>query len=131
MDNFDYSREQLVALYQLGRLYYRMGYYAPAERIFHGILAMNEEETAARIGLGLIKLERGAFKDSAEHFRKALENSHFKLQSKIGLATTFIAEGEEVRARSLLEEIDQQIDDLEKLDPGLRKLLDVLFRCCE
>lgn len=130
MPDFTYANEQLTALYELGRLYYQLGYYAPAEKIFHGLVAVDNKQTAAKVGLGLIKLERGAFEEAASHFRQALDEGHYKLQAKLGMLTAFVAQDEILRARSLLEEIDNEVANQESLDPDLRKLIRALFKRC-
>ncbi len=35
-----YSQTELNSIYELGRLYYEMGYFAPAERLFTGLSAV-------------------------------------------------------------------------------------------
>lgn len=131
MINSIYSSEHLSALYELGRLYYQLGYYAPAEKIFNGLLTIDSDnETAANIGLGLIKLERGAYEEATSYFRFALEGGNYKLQAKLGMLATFVAKAEILRARSLLEEVDSEVANQDTLDPDLGKLLKAFFRCC-
>ena len=88
-----YSPEELTAIYELGRLYYEMGYFTPAERIFSGLSAVDENQTCAQLGLGLIKLERGAYQDAITQLRLALQQPLGEVQAKIALAAAFIASG--------------------------------------
>lgn len=131
MNNPSYSTEQLTAIYELGRLYYQLGYYAPAEKVFNGLLAIDSgKQTAANIGLGLVKLERGAYEEATSYFREALEKGGHKLQAKLGMLATFIAKREILRARTLLEEIDNEVANQGALDPELQTLIQAFFKCC-
>lgn len=129
----NYSEKELVALYELGRLYYEMGYFAPAERVFAGLVVIDGGYTPARIGLGLIKLERGLFSDAMNHFRIALQNeSQFKLSAYLGLCSAFVAGGEFDRARSLLSQLERDKPMQESFIPEYRTIRDALhIRCSE
>ncbi len=110
----EYSDEQLKAIYELGRMYYEMGYFAPAERIFAGLIGVDNGRTPARLGLALVKLERGALQEAAQHFRAALQNTGIAMQTKLGLAAAFVAAGELNRARSILGEVSKEAANLGK-----------------
>ena len=60
----DYTKEMLSAAYELGRLYFESGYFVPAERIFSGLAAVDRGLTPSRVGLGLIRLEKGQFQEA-------------------------------------------------------------------
>lgn len=121
-----YSPEQLVALYELGRMYYEMGYLTPAERIFNGLAAIDEHSTPARLGLGLLKLERGMHAEAASHFRSLLQSDQYALQAKIGLCFSFLRAGEQTRARSVLTEIVKTSSVLQQQDPEIISLFNAL-----
>ena len=97
----EYTSEELTSIYELGRLYFEMGYFAPAERIFSGLAAVDDDRTPSRLGLGLVKLERGLYQEAAVHFRAALQSNTYTLQSKLGMCAAFVAVGEVSRARSI------------------------------
>jgi tetratricopeptide (TPR) repeat protein len=105
-----YSQIELNSIYELGRLYYEMGYFAPAERLFSGLAAVDEGKTPARVGLGLVKLERGLVTEAASHFRLALQSSQFSVSARFGLCCAFIAGGEFERARSLLVQLERDVN---------------------
>ena len=118
-----YSTDELVSIYELGRLYYEMGYLVPAERIFAGLAAVDGNQTAARIGLGLLKMERGLFQDATNQFRAALQAGVFPLQAKLGLVIAFLGLQELPRARSLLSELSKEITDVPTDVAHLAKVL--------
>jgi len=92
-------------MYALGRLYFETGFFAPAERIFNGLVAVGSSETPSRLGLALLKLELGLFNEAATLFRQCLENHENEVRAKIGLSSCFIASGDTARAESLLKEV--------------------------
>ncbi len=94
--------------YELGRLYYEMGYMAAAERIFGGLARTDAGTTPSRIGLGLIKLEGGLHGEAAQFFRVSLEYGNYVLQARLGLCCCFLASGENNRAYSMLEQISKE-----------------------
>ena len=104
----EYSREMLAALYELGRLYFESGYFLPAERIFVGLSAIDRGMTPARVGLGLIRLEKGQSQEAIPHLRAGLQAGFYIPESKVGLALSFISLGEKQRAYSLLLELARE-----------------------
>ncbi|MCC6220315.1 MAG: hypothetical protein IT291_03630 [Deltaproteobacteria bacterium] len=126
-----YSDEDVFAIYELGRLYYEMGYFTPAERIFSGLSTVDDNRTPARLAVGLIKLERGLFKDSIKYFRAAIEESHYTLPAKLALCAAFIAEKEMSRAKTMLIEIAPQLEQLPSRLAGMRILWEALVLRCE
>ena len=126
-----YSSEELIAIYELGRLYFEMGYFAPAERIFSGLLSIDPNMTPARLGLGLLKLELGLYQDATAHFRQALQNNVYEAQSKLGLCAAFLATGEKARAASLLAEVGKATDAGQPLDSETKRLFDAFVVRCQ
>jgi hypothetical protein len=109
-----------------------MGYFVPAERIFNGLIAVEESATPARVGLGLVKLERGLYQEATQHFRHALQHGSYSLQVKLGLVASFIASGERARARTILAEISKAGEINERLDPEIKRLFEAfVIRCSE
>lgn len=101
----EYSRDELAAIYELGRLYYEMGYLTAAERVFNGLSCVDNAQTPARVGIALVKLERGSYDDAVEQFRCALRTPAGELPAKVGLCATLVAMGNVPRAAELLQEI--------------------------
>ena len=127
-----YSNEELSSLYELGRLYFEMGYFAPAERVFNGLCAVGEGRTPARLGLGLVKLERVLYQEATIQFRNALQLTSSSLQAKLGLCAAFIAIGEISRARTILAEIAKSAELNEQTDAEIRRLFEAfVIRCSE
>ncbi|OVE79675.1 hypothetical protein BVY02_02520 [bacterium J17] len=104
----DYPPEVLGGIYELGRLYYELGYYGPAERIFLGLSVVDRFSTPARLGLALVKLELGLFQESTVYFRAALQEGPQALHAKLGMCAAFIAMGEITRARSMLGQLARE-----------------------
>ena len=126
-----YGKEQLRAVYELGRMYFEMGFFVPAERIFAGLAAVDAGTTAARLGLGLLKLERGLFQESTVYFRAALQANTFPLEAKLGLVAAFIGLGEHPRARSLLGEVARDIQAQPNIDAEVRTLAEAFAERCQ
>ena len=103
-------------------MYYEMGYFTPAERIFNGLAVIDDGNIPVRIALGLLKLERNQYAEAAGHFRASLQSKNSLLEAKLGLCFSFLAAGEKSRVRSVLEEIAKTsvIDD--SVDPDVRAL---------
>jgi hypothetical protein len=126
----EYSNEELVAIFELGRLYFEMGYFAPAERIFAGLSVVDDERTPCRIGLGLVKLERGLFQEATTHFRQSLQIGKYPILAKLGLCAAFVAMKEMSRAQSILAEISNDPDHLRMIDPDQQRLFEALVLRC-
>lgn len=106
----EYSSEELSAIYELGRVYFEMGYFVPAERIFAGLAAVDAEQIPARLALGLIKLEQGLVNEAVVQFRLALEAGGYELETKLALGACFISAGETQRVQSILAEVGPRLD---------------------
>ena len=117
-----YTQEELIALYELGRMYFEMGYFAPAERIFNGLSEIDGGFTPARIGIGLVKLERGQHAEALNHFRAALQQGRFPLHAQLALTSSFIATGEVARAKSSLAQVAAEMEKSSTDFPELRAL---------
>ena len=116
--------------YELGRMYYEMGYMAPAERIFGGLANTDEGSTPSRIGLGIIKLEGGLYEEAAYYFRASLENGNFMLQARLGLCCCFLASRETSRAISTLQQINKEHESELVHNPAMTRLWESLYIRC-
>lgn len=126
-----YSGEELAAIYELGRLYFEMGYFPAAERIFSGLSAIDGGFTPARIGLGLLRIENGQYNDATTFFRGELPDGNYKIEAKLGMCAAFMALGEVPRARSLLGQIDKDFQAVKNLNPELQRLWQAFAIRCE
>lgn len=100
-----YTAEELSCIYELGRMYYEMGYSGAAERIFGGLAALDWMTLPTQLALGLLKCERGETDEATVHIKAELDQGSYQLESKLALSGVFIAGGEISRARSLLAQI--------------------------
>ena len=105
-----YSKQNLSAIFSLGRLYLEMGYYVPAEKIFSGLIAVDGGSTAAKLAMGVLKLEQGHPQEAGNYFRAALAEEVFSLQAKLGIAASFVSAKEIARALSMLQELAREVD---------------------
>lgn len=126
----EYSKELLLSAYELGRLYFESGYFVPAERIFTGLAAVDRGLTPARIGLGLIRLEKAQFQEAIVHLRAGLQGAVYVPEAKIALAFAFLGLGEVQRAHSLLLELAREPQLNERRE--LRALYEAaMLRCSD
>lgn len=126
----EYSREELVGIYELGRMYLEMGYFTPAERIFSGLVVVDQGQTPARLALGLVKLERGLYQESLLQLRSALQQNSFPVQAKLGLVAAFVATKELQRAKSMLNQIQKDHGPIAAMEHNLRALWEAFsIRC--
>ena len=116
----------LAAVYELGRLYFEMGYLVAAERIFQGLVAVEPEFAPAILGVAVTRVERGAHEEGGQFFRRVLTNPTYSLSAKVGLAAAFVRGRDYVRAMSLLQEIPVDTAVAEGLE-GFRAAL--ISRC--
>ncbi len=127
----EFSDQELFAIYELGKMYYEMGYFAPAERIFSGLVEVDGGITPARIGLGLVKLESGLYNESATFFRAELQDGSHSIEAKIGLSAAFVATNEISRARSILGQIEKDLREAPSaISPEVGKLWEALVIRC-
>ena len=127
----EYPKEFLTAIYELGCLFLEMGYFAPAEKIFSGLAAVDNNSTPAKQGLGVIKLEQGLPQESLVHFRAAIQNKSFQIEAKVGIIVSFMTTGEFARVRSMLKEVRDEAKD-EIISSTLERFLSALqLRCDE
>lgn len=120
-----YSIEMLGGIYELGRMYYETGFFAPAERIFAGLATVDNGATPAKLALGLVKLDLGLYNEASSLFRQCIEERSFDRSAKIALAVCFIAQSELKRAQSLLVEVAEV--SRKNLSYEERKLLEGLL----
>lgn len=120
-----YSNEALTGIFELGRMYYETGFFAPAERIFAGLVSVDNGFTPSKLGLGLVKLDLGLYNEASTLFRQCIEDRSFDRSAKIALAICFIAQGELKRAQSLLVEVAEV--SRKSLSYEERKLLEGLL----
>ena len=121
----NYSLGALIGIFELGRMYYETGFFAPAERIFTGLAVIDKSAMPSKLGLGLVKLELGLYNEASTFFRQCIEERAFDVSAKISLAVCFIAQGELKRAQSLLVEVAEV--SKKTLGYEERKLLDALL----
>lgn len=126
-----YSNDELFSIYELGRMYYEMGYFAAAERIFAGLVAVSDDFAEARLGLGLVKFECEQYDEAAGCFRSLVQEDKLALEAYLGLAAIFIAQGEATRARTLLLQLEKGVEGIDNLPPNARRLWQFYFRCSE
>lgn len=126
-----YSEEALCSVFELGRMYYEMGYSLPAERVFHGLAAVDRGLTPSRIGLGLVKLERSLFDEAAFYFRGALQEGNYSLEAKLGLCAAFIGSGDIARAKSLLLQLATELEKSPRSSTELRTLWEAFALRCD
>lgn len=126
----EYSREELIGIYELGRMYLEMGYFTPAERIFSGLVVVDQGQTPARLALGLVKLERGLYQESLLQLRGALQQSAHPIQTKLGLVAAFVATKELQRAKSMLSQIQKDHGPIASMETNLKALWEAFsIRC--
>lgn len=127
----EYSEQQQEAIYSLGKMYLEMGYYVPAERIFAGLAKIDQNlNTAANIGLGLIRLYKGQYQDSTGFFRVLLQSPKFSLYAKLGLCAAFLGLKEYPRAKLLLLEIQNEYRKRQFSNESIKRLIESFFICC-
>ena len=124
----EYSSEEVSAIYELGRVYFEIGYFVPAERIFTGLAVVDAAQIPARLGLGLIKLEQGLVNEAVVQFRLALEAGGYELETKLALGACFISSGETPRAQSILAEVGHRLDAGASVRDDLRNFYLALSR---
>ena len=126
----NYSNKELNSIYQLGILYYDMGFFAPAERVLQGLVAIDKEYSPAKLGLGLIKIEKGLFAEAAGLFREVIESGNFNLQAKLGLVFSFLGAKDISRAKSILNQVKSDHKEELEVNKNLGVLLQAaIFRC--
>lgn len=116
----------LQSAYELGRLYFEMGYLSASEKVFSGLILVDEGNTASRVGLGLIKLELGLVEEALRYFKDSLSQGSFVLQSKLGLVCCFLTLDEQSRALSLLEEISSEHAPELESSPSVKTFFEAL-----
>lgn len=127
-----YSRETLLALYELGRFLFEIGHFDEAAKIFNGLVRCDEFHTAARVGLGITKLQKGNFNEAVDPLRVAKEQGQFRLQASLALCVSFVASGDLERALLLLKEMSGEMKTKSLVEPGHIKLYEALVaRCSE
>jgi len=126
-----YPPELLSSIYELGRMYFEMGYFAPAEKIFQGLVAVDKGSTPSRVGLGLVKIERGRYQEATMNFRSSIQSGYYELQAKMGMVFSFIAQGELSRAMSMLTQIDGEHREEIMRDEGVRTLFEAAYIRCK
>ena len=131
MASTEYSAEELSAIYELGRLYYEMGYLPSAERIFNGICAVSNSFPCARLALGLIKIERGLSEEAVRDIRLAMPYPQCEIEAKVALCASFIAGGERQRAQSLIRELRRSFDTSPISNGEVSRLFEALEISCQ
>ena len=127
----EYGTELVLGLYNLGRMYYELGYRGLAHRVFEGLVRIDRRaESPAKIGVAALYLEQQDYKEALVQFRDVIENSAFALEGKLGLCAVFVAQGELERGKQLLLSIQGEIDAVQN-QPKLISLWEALLVRCE
>ncbi len=127
----EYSEDQLLSIYTLGKMYLEMGYFVPAERVFSGLVKIDKNfDTPANVGLGLLRLYKGQHQESTAFFRLLLQSPKFSLFAKLGLAAAFLGLKEFSRARLLLLEVQSEYKKRQINDTQIKSLIDAFYICC-
>lgn len=127
-----YPGEVTLAIYELGRLYFEMGYSAAAERIFSGLAAAAPGKTPALVGLGLLRLEQGRTEDAVALLGRELESGDFQVEAKMALAAACIARGDMGKAKSILVPLAGDLESLKgSISPAVRDLWEAMALRCD
>ncbi len=127
----DYSADELLGIYALGRLYFEMGYFDAATRVLSGLTVIDRGVTPAHLALGLIKLEQGQLEEASAVFRALLQSNRYIFEARFALAISCVAQGDLTRAKSLLQQVEKELRQLNgSSDPEQRKLLDAFLTRC-
>ncbi|MCB0358047.1 MAG: hypothetical protein KDD44_00370 [Bdellovibrionales bacterium] len=122
-----YSDELLTGIFELGRMYYEMGYTLPAERIFRGLIAVDRGgRTPAALGLALLMLERGQYADSAMLFQQAAERGIEPIRAELGACAALLADGHSAEAKRLLVQVGRSIEERPAEGDDLRRFWEAL-----
>lgn len=122
----DYSEDLLKSICELGRLYLEMGFFVPAERIFNGLIVIEPGLSCARLGLAIVKLERGLYAEASSQFRLAMQSEQFQIYSKLGLCCCYLAQKDLKRASSILQETRGDITSKAQGEVELMRLYNAL-----
>lgn len=122
----NYNEYEIGSIYELGRMYFEMGFFAAAERVFSGLAAIDDGKSPARLGLGLVKLERGLYQEAVQHLRDSLQSNQYSVQTKVALSFAFLGLGELSRARSILSQMIKEIGPQTAVESEVRTLWEAL-----
>ncbi|MCB0345637.1 MAG: tetratricopeptide repeat protein [Bdellovibrionales bacterium] len=127
-----YSSEVVAGIYELGRMYFDMGYSGPAERIFTGLASSAPGQTPALVGLGLLRLEQGRVEDAVALLGRELETGNFHVEAKMGLAAACLARGDMAKAKSILVPLAADLEGLRgAISPAVRDLWEAMALRCD
>lgn len=110
-----FTADELVGVYELGRLYYETGFLTAAERILNGLVLCDEGVTPSRGALGLVNLESGKVEEAVLQFRASVKNPRRVddvLVGKLGLIAAFLSVGDVERAGTLVSECQADLNQL-------------------
>ena len=107
-----FSEKELYSIYELGKLYYDMGYFSAAERVFSGLIEIDGGDTPSLLGLGLVKFERGQYEEASLLFMKVMDKTpEFELEARIALGICLVALKDYPKARVVLEDVTTRLGD--------------------
>ena len=77
---------------------------AEAEKVYKEMLAVNNENVVARMGLGYVGIDQRNFKKAREYFNQVLAQDPENNEAKMGIVYSYIGNGERLKA---LEELNK------------------------
>jgi lipopolysaccharide biosynthesis regulator YciM len=98
------THQTLGGIYALARMYMESGFYTPAERIFAGLVEIDQGATPAALGLAYTKFQREKYQEAIAIYKSLAQSGIYTYEARVGLACCFIATGERPRARTILED---------------------------
>ena len=105
-----YSREEIVDIYALGKLWIESGQLKRAEILFHGLNAVAPDFAPGWLGSSLVQGTLGNFDGARQAAQRALKLEPESAEAMVYVAVTSLALGDLGAAGTLLGEVGELID---------------------
>lgn len=129
--NEQYQRDELAAIYELGRIYYEMGYFAAAERVFSGLSSSSSISAPALLGQALIRIEHKQYDDALNLLRALIQEGTLALEAKIAMCACLVAMGDFSRGKSLVVQVGRDLERDGRELTNFRRLWEALAIRCD
>lgn len=113
-----YSDDEVICMYDLGRMLLEHGELRRAEAIFQGLTEVAPDFAPPWLGLAFVQFHAGSIEVAQQSVKRALKAAPQSQEALLFLVTCLLSAGDYSSAGTYLGEIGEMIDEGELEDPA-------------
>ena len=117
-----YSDEEVLCIFELGRLYIEIGEFVKAEEIFLGLIEIAPQYTPAWLGISYIEVSRKKYESAIKYLIQALSLNKDSIEVQIFLIVCTLSTKDFQSAGTYLGEVQEKIESFGVQDINYKNL---------